>query len=536
MDTHCHVFNGTDLQVKEFVSKVFVNDGGLLGVVARAMGALLEDLAWSYAPTGNDELAELARIENEMRTCTTYKAVSETISKRKDAAYQTGKEQLQIALHQSQLASEVRRKIEQRLQLDDTTKAQAEILQAIDELEPDRMSYQNTLRAKSISISGLRQVVDGLIAFILQNFNYRYINIYDYLDTYNRQGERVVDLIMPSIVDFDFWLAKGSPTLTPLITQAQVMEKLSVVTNGRVHGFIPFDPLRQVAFKLNHTDFDAMSLVRKAIEKQGFIGVKLYPPMGFAPLGNEAIQKGKPHFWKRDWLPAWVDRPDIGRLLDKEMRSLFTYCAKYDIPIMAHTSLSNGAHIDFKELAGSMYWEIVLAEFNNLRVNFGHFGDTSIVDGKEEGYGHAEAFAKLMNSSGSGQFAYADAGFFTEVLARRPALRGDIQRLYDTTNRKGDAALANRFLYGTDWEMSLTAGPVNHYLAEFVELFKEIQNNSIQIQTPSAIELADKFFGQNAATFAGLRKGEKTRARLDSFYARNNMGPPDWLKKLDGAY
>src|SRR4051812_10830341 len=83
MDTHCHVFNGTDLQVKEFVSRVFVNEGGLLGVVARAMGALLQDLAWSYAPTGKDELAELARIENEMRTCTTVKAISGTVSKLK---------------------------------------------------------------------------------------------------------------------------------------------------------------------------------------------------------------------------------------------------------------------------------------------------------------------------------------------------------------------------------------------------------------------------------------------------------------------
>src|SRR6266571_3322782 len=57
IDAHCHVFNGTDLQVKEFLSRVAVKQGGALGFAARAIGELLENLAWKYAPSGDEELS-----------------------------------------------------------------------------------------------------------------------------------------------------------------------------------------------------------------------------------------------------------------------------------------------------------------------------------------------------------------------------------------------------------------------------------------------------------------------------------------------
>jgi hypothetical protein len=47
---------------------------------------------------------------------------------------------------------------------------------------------------------------------------------------------------------------------------------------------------------------------------------------------------------------------------------------------MAHTSVSNGVCVDFESLADAQYWKLALDTFPRLRVNFGHFGDTSIVD------------------------------------------------------------------------------------------------------------------------------------------------------------
>ena len=69
-DAHCHVFNGTDLQVQEFLSRVAVKQGGVLGFAARAIGELLENLAWEYAPSGDEELKDLEQVSLALQTCT----------------------------------------------------------------------------------------------------------------------------------------------------------------------------------------------------------------------------------------------------------------------------------------------------------------------------------------------------------------------------------------------------------------------------------------------------------------------------------
>jgi hypothetical protein len=88
---------------------------------------------------------------------------------------------------------------------------------------------------------------------------------------------------------------------------------------------------------------------------------------------------------------------------------------------MAHTAASNGPVAEFEELASARYWEMALAAFPALRVNFGHFGDTSPL---QHGMARAESFLRLMDGPGRpGEFAYADAAFFAEVLAREPGMR-----------------------------------------------------------------------------------------------------------------
>lgn len=113
-------------------------------------------------------------------------------------------------------------------------------------------------------------------------------------------------------LDYDYWLTSGESTPTTISSQVDVMETVSIVTGGRVHAFVPFDPLRQVAFKLRLTSTDSFTLVKKAIEERGSVGVKLYPPMGFPAYGNAELPNG---FWRRDWLPSWTARPEMGQLL-----------------------------------------------------------------------------------------------------------------------------------------------------------------------------------------------------------------------------
>lgn len=536
IDAHCHVFNGTDLQVKEFLSKVAVQQRGALGEGARSLGGILQELAWWLAPDGGAELKALRSIAESLKSCARIEASSRVASMRQ-MGYSTGREQLRAALRRS---PEFRPLLEGFIAkatpqaLDEDSRAKLYAIGVIESLPEDVETYRAAKRAEAApALTVKERSAAGLIAFVLQNFQYRYVSVHDYLRTYNQPGTRVVDLMLPSMVDYDWWLAMGATTPTTLESQIEVMKQISILTGGRVHGFVPFDPLRDVACILGRSSSGSFSNVTNAINENGCVGVKLYPPMGFAPFGNEQVQKEHdPHFWARDWLPQWTDRADMGVLLDSSMKKLLHWCADNEVPVMAHTALSNGVVKDFWDLAGSRYWDLALREVPNLRVSFGHFGDTSIV---EDGLTRAQAFAQLMNADTAmpGAFAYADAGYFVEVMGNEPEMLRDFRNLYDETAGKGDAALVNRFVYGTDWEMTLTEGDVDSYLSQFVRLFDELERRPA-IQAYGLTGLSSKFFGGNAVKLLGLRQGDATRKRLDTFYAANGVPTPDWMKKVDG--
>lgn len=531
IDAHCHVFNGTDLQVEEFLSRIAVKQGGLLGAAARALGDLLESLAWKYAPSGEHELDRLTEVAAALQTCTASGFADRVGALRQDG-YDRGREQLLAAVEKSgQLRALRSRRTLGTLSVapDSDDAARLEALAIIEAL-PKRVDvYQTMSDQKALRIQSAMSIsVQGLIDFVLQNFQYRYVSIHDYLRTYNRPGSRVVDLMLPSMVDYDYWLKKGAATLTTLKTQVQLMRQIAILTGGRVHAFVPFDPLRQVAFDLGHSREDSLALVKQAVTEDGFVGVKLYPPMGFSVLGN--IERDGTGFWRQDWLPWWADRSDLGSRLDGAMRELFKWCQLEQVPVMGHTSESNGPTKEFEALTDSKYWAMALDEFPRLRVSFGHFGSSTPV---AKGLARARAFSNLMNqgSTASGSLAFADAGYFVEVISKEPDLQSLVQQLYEETSAKGDAALVNRFMYGTDWEMTLTEGAVKGYLEGFERMFSDLESRPL-IRSQGHRDLAQRFFGLNAARWAGLAAGDATRNRLDRFYLANGV-KPDWTTKLD---
>lgn len=539
IDAHCHVFNGTDLQVKEFLSRIAVKQEGVLGFATHAIGELLENLAWEHAPTGDEELKALEQVATALQTCTP-EGYTARVGALKQEGYKRGRAQLGAALAKSQRLQglRTRRSLDAPpIAPDSMDAARVEALTIVESLPEHVVDYEALSGAKTQgfeTFSGLPRSmatfsVHGLINFVLQNFQYRYVSVHDYLATYNRPGTRVIDLMLPSMVDYDFWLNKGKATFTTLEAQVSVMRQISILTNGRVHAFVPFDPLRQVAFDLGHSDADSLKLVQRAIREDGFVGVKLYPPMGFSVLGN-AEHDGK-GFWQQDWLPDWTNRGDLGSRLDGAMRQLLAWCQSEQVPVMAHTSKSNGPTPEFEALTDSRYWTQALSEFPKLRISFGHFGGSTPV---AAGMARAREFAGLMNaaSTAPGFHAYADAGYFVEVISKEPDLEVLLRKLYNETSAKGEAALVNRFMYGTDWEMTLAEGTVKGYLDGFEALFKELEAQPA-IKSQGHTDLAGRFFGLNAAQWAGLMPGDATRIRLDQFYSKHGV-KPDWTAKIDG--
>jgi predicted TIM-barrel fold metal-dependent hydrolase len=254
--------------------------------------------------------------------------------------------------------------------------------------------------------------------------------------------------------------------------------------------------------------------------------------MGFAPYGNAAIHAADADFWRRDWIDSRLLVADLGPRLDAALDGLFAYCVEHDVPVMAHSAPSNAPAEPFQALAGATFWAKALARHPALRINFGHFGDTAPVLHAGAAYDRARAFTALMNTAGAGRHAYADAGYFVEAMSDREPMQAALQRLYTETQAKGDAALSNRFLYGTDWEMIIAHGPVASYLTAFEDLFERLQTDPAMLGETSA-SLSAKFFGANAVTFTGLGRDGETRRRLQRFYDLHRIKSPDWMAKAD---
>jgi len=514
IDTHTHFFNGSDLQIREFLSQTTVGPGSELYPLVKKMAGVLQKLAWSAAPGAQQERAAMAAYRARLQGCPDRAAPWEPAAGAAQQGYALGRNALQSAAAGAPQAGSPAIL---------SAAAQRDELQAvIDALPPTLEEFEGNSPPKILET---RPTLAGFVRFLFHHFNFRYVNALDYFRTYSSTGARKVDLAVASLVDFDYWLANGRPSMTPLADQVELISELSVLLGGRVHGFVAFCPFRETMTLDSAGVGNAMRLVRHAIEQRGLIGVKLYPPMGFAPWGNtgKTVWNDKPTLERAAWAP------DFGARLDRAMDSLFLYCQANDVPIMAHTNKSNGPYKEFRALADSQYWKQAFDRYPGVRVSFGHFGDSDIehVQGK-----HSRQFLDLMTSApgSNGLNAFADSGFFAGAMFSQGNMRNTLLAMY----RSDKGLMRERLMYGSDWHMILTQQKVQHYLADFIELMQRVEQDASMANKPGA-SLSDAFFGRNAAEFLGLRKGRGNRTRLERFYAGRGLAQPDWMRKLEAA-
>jgi len=514
VDVHAHIFNGTDLQVTRFIELVVDKQNDTFARAAKLLGGVLQQLAWERAPTAKEERAALGNLHDALGRCEPVMQPA-AVTLAKEEGYVRAKRELTAALNRTQAMPGA-------------------------PVAPDSAAAQALIRALPASYSEylLRKPgpgaaaapggadVAGLIDFVIQNFQYRYVSAHDYLLTFSRGATRKIDLLVASLVDYDWWLAKGEPTPSSLREQVELMGQIAIATGGRVHAFVPFDPFREVMARGS-----ALTLVKDAVTMHGAMGVKLYPPMGFAPIGNAGatIWKGK------DWLPGVVYGDQFGTQLDTVLAEFFSWCIEEEVPVMAHANRSNGPDPEFEKLALADRWKIALERLDQrpdrkLRINFGHFGDTTPV---ADGPSRSEAFVALMKATpaSAGAMAFADASYFSDILDNALKLQAILENLYLLAQDQ-PGLLANRLMYGSDWEMSLIERNVESYLGGFQATFAKIEAN-LSARDPAFKGLADRFFGGNAARYLGLARGQRNRARIDAFYARNGIADPHWMKKVD---
>ncbi len=303
-----------------------------------------------------------------------------------------------------------------------------------------------------------------------------------------------VDLFTPSLVDFSAWLGPDPPE-TSLVEQVELMSKNIELHNGSLLAFLGYDPLRD-----EKTKGKALELVKKAIEERGFVGVKVYPPMGFAAFGNADLT-----FEQVEYLPH-----DIGAKLDARLEALYEYCRREDVPIMAHCNDTNYTKKGYAERAAPENWKkaLDLPGMAGLRVNLGHFGKGDAA--------WQEQIVAMMAAKTGDAFTYPN--LFTDVGHYQPttATADSLEKAM-----KAHPGVRTRLMYASDWIMLAKEKGANDYFERHVKAFLSRFGWYRTLL----------FVGWNAARFVGLRKGEATRARLDRFFA--DKSKPTWMDQVD---
>jgi predicted TIM-barrel fold metal-dependent hydrolase len=530
IDVHAHIFNGSDLQVSEFLSKVVGRSvrSELRGFVD-AFSDLLQFLSWRLAPSAEKEFAALDAYDQMLASCNRveHTALLERV-RQKD--YDLGRTQLQAALNAS--LRNFGTPLQSRGQF--SAPFLRGVQDEIRDMPPLQPSWRQhrAARQQTTTETSDRQTLQGrtsaraYIDFALHFFAHRYVNALDYLETYSAPSRRKVDLLVASLVDYDWWLARGRRTEVSLAQQVALMERIAITTQGRVHGFVPFCPFREAMTSRGSAAGESLTLVRDAIENRGFLGVKLYPPMGFAPYGNGALQ-----VWRgKASLPEASQERGFGERLDAAMRSLFVWCRANGVPVMAHTNHSNGPYDEFEDLAGAQYWDRALKEFPGLTISFGHFGDTDTAD---HGGERAKAFVALMTSAAGspGRKTFADSGFFADALTQTDKLRDTLLDLYGAAE---GGLLAERLMYGSDWEMLATQVDADQYFYRFGTVLEYI-DGALRERRVRGLLPSEAFFGWNAVHYLGLIAGSKARQRIEKFYRVHRVPVPNWMGKVDRA-
>jgi predicted TIM-barrel fold metal-dependent hydrolase len=563
IDVHCHIFNSQDLPMVDFIEKSFIGNNvsqQKIAPYAPLIDAVLKDLAARLRASTGDENKYLdghkSRSPSEIAAVERQVVINLFLAwQRNGAALPPGPVKLDLktiaAFFPIIAFGHLRRELYPGSYVGPKDFSVNSVLDNSDDaftLEPGfdpKVLATETYDAPS-----------GLISYTIKwaTIFTRYRS--ELAEALNGVNARRAVLVTPAMVDFSKWLDAPSAGMTTLAGQVALMGRLAHEDRPgqpHIHGFVAFDPLRQAIHdKLGGAPNESpLTIAQNAINQDGFIGIKLYPPMGFRPTKNAAAG---------DDFPCWVrfgsgspgygvkcvhpkNTPDglgndPGQILDDVLAQLYTWCVKSNVPIMAHTLNSNAAGPGYGMRANPDYWNLVLQQpqFRTLRINMAHFG--SFQDAYQTGTFDPDALSQTwewkigqMSAANPNAMIFADLSYFSEILVLKSTLRQQTlvaMRQFLKNFPNSDRLL----LYGTDWSM---IGHDPGFLKNTTPLPNVVAEFLVEVGYSSPDQLENIFF-RNAARFLGLLPSDRangTRGRLEAFY--NSPTNSAWLQIFDGV-
>jgi predicted TIM-barrel fold metal-dependent hydrolase len=467
VDVHCHVFNANDLPVAGFINHLRLRTPGLGALLSE----LIQRVVQGEAPTFAQDLARIQAL---------LKPPTPPGGSTGGATPHSGQRHTAPGLSDADVAATL-------------SALQTDAPDFVRRLDAAMTAEHFPLGAGGIpagamgfSWAGATRAVRWAKLFTLSRLDIAAELVTNFSD--------VVDLFCPLLVDLGPGLGLPKDTMAQ---QVQLLEGISVLSmqgklpgagKARLHPFVGYDP------RSADTPLD---VVKSAVLDHGFVGVKVYPPMGWRPLGNTKT--------------AGMSAAEA-KAVDRTLRSFYDWCQANDVPVTAHANRSNYAEPQYAPFSGPLWWGKVLAAYPRLHLNLGHFGGAEAVTPQKA---WPWGMARLAQAT---EHVYADVG--DQGIYLPQIATGYLATLQKMFADPGTTRMPSRLMYGSDWFMLALQPDHEKFLTQYRALYSQ--------HFPS--QTAD-FMGGNALQFLGFGDPtNKNRQRLQSFYAQHAPAAvPAWL-------
>lgn len=497
IDAHAHFFNASDMQAAGYLSGPIANDApAAIRTLIDILHPVVNLMARRFAPSAYQESVYLETMNSDLAGLSAtdrLERLDQSIIRRKDQIAVELYRRLQRTDFPAAFQSSM---LDGRFLIQDQTRFSEDTVRAALDYG---LEHDDILNATATFEGPAGDHPAGLLAFIGNMFHYRVENIRIYQKAYANQNRSVrIAAACMAMVDFDYWLDGCDHPPSRLRDQVLLMEKLVKVTDGYVLPLMAYNPWSDL-----NSGGESLALLEEAVSDRGFVGVKMYPPICFEPLGDgsSAVKKG--------WPSADKLKPVLERFYKK--------CLDLDVPVMAHANFSMGAELVCKDRSSPGSWKTLLETpgFERLRINVGHFGGNH----KPSSTGHfwSDDFVRLMTQA---PHLFADIGFWDELAAGNVAVVNKLMGLMHSDIGSGQQA-AQRIMFGTDWFMLAQKKNWPVYADHVRQQLESAGAGSAEIE---------RLLYRNVLDLYGLTRTTpgQNRQRLHDYYADNGISA-DWF-------
>ena len=468
VDIHCHTFNADDLPVRGFLRRTRFDDSKIGDLVSALADRLLQTDAPGF-------VAERRKLDAMLGITGLTEAPS---------LESTG----------PGLVEEFESDVDRAMR--DLAESDPELLGALaEELAPVEPGAEEGIFD---AVGASRRVLRWVMLF----GEYRVTNTALLVSNFSDE----VGLYTPLIVDLDAGLHDTAKTtirqqveLHEKISRLSMLGLLDGAVRARIHPFVGFDPRREVLDRRSGEIEPAFEVVKASIYRYGFVGVKVYPPMGFKPIDNG---------------PTVDMDAQMASDVNNVLAEFFAWCEAEQVPITAHCNRSNEAHDSYIDFSAPEYWEQVLVKHPTLHLNLGHFGGAA-AETRPDAW--PWQIARLVRSEFP--FLFADVG--NHRIYDDKIRNGYFAMLRQMFQGADTAEMANRIMFGSDWFMLAVQPQHGQFLSQYRSTYQESFGD----------EATASFMGDAALQLLGFDDpGNKNAQRLRQRYEQHAPTRiPDWL-------